>query len=224
MKTSIIFFQIIIVCLLLCSCAVDPRWGPPRSGLEKNMSWQYTSMQVDSPPPAVSPISMTRSEPVIRPAQMARPALYNPAPKTPVWSSGQRKVHLIGSTAIAPSNAPEVIKRAVAAGNRLQRSPYKFGGGHARLNDTGYDCSGSVSYVLREAGIISDQMTSTGFLNYGESGKGDWITIWGENGHVYMTIGGLRLDTSGSQKRDGPRWRTQPRGSSGFRPRHPRGL
>ena len=47
---------------------------------------------------------------------------------------------------------PPPVIRAIAAGNRLQGKPYKWGGGHARLQDSGYDCSGTVSYVLREAG------------------------------------------------------------------------
>lgn len=90
-------------------------------------------------------------------------------------------------------------------GKSTSTIPYKFGGGYAQLNDRGYDCSGSVSYVLREAGIMADQMSSKGFLNYGKSGKGDWITIWAQNSQVYMTIGGLHLDTSGSPKSGGPR-------------------
>ena len=111
MRTSLIFSQIIIVCLLLSCCAVDPRWGPPKTGLRENMSWQYTSIKAA----AVSPVSVPRSEPVI--PRVTMPVPYSPAPATPIWSSGKRKVHLIGSTAIAPSNAPNVVKRAVAVGN-----------------------------------------------------------------------------------------------------------
>ena len=62
--------------------------------------------------------------------------------------------------AYAPKRAPAAVKRAIAAGNRLQGKPYKWGGGHARQDDSGYDCSGTVSYVLREAGLLKGSMPS----------------------------------------------------------------
>ena len=40
----------------------------------------------------------------------------------------------------------------IAAGNEIAKKPYKYGGGHAKLSDSGYDCSGSISYALRKAG------------------------------------------------------------------------
>jgi hypothetical protein len=126
--------------------------------------------------------------------------------------------------AYAPRRAPREVKLAIEAGNRLQHLPYKYGGGHAVLNDTGYDCSGTVSYVLREAGLMKGQMPSKGFFNYGKRGKGDWITIYVRNGHVFMTIAGLRLDTGWGGGRKGPRWQTRTRPGRGHVMRHPRGL
>ncbi|MDB4544781.1 C40 family peptidase, partial [Akkermansiaceae bacterium] len=105
----------------------------------------------------------------------------------------------------------------------LQNKPYKWGGGHARLNDSGYDCSGAVSYVLREAGLMKGQMPSRGFLTYGNRGYGKWISIYARNGHVFMTIAGLRLDTGGSSRRTGPRWKPSARKSTGHVVRHPPG-
>ena len=102
--------------------------------------------------------------------------------------------------------------------------PYKWGGGHARLNDTGYDCSGSVSYVLRNAGLMEDQMPSKGFLRYGAKGYGKWITIYARNGHVFMTIAGLRFDTQGQARKDGPKWRVENRSARGHVVRHPPGF
>ena len=134
------------------------------------------------------------------------------------------KVRLVNGRAIAPPDAPAVVRRAVEAGNRMQKFPYKWGGGHAVLDDTGYDCSGTVSYVLREAGIMPGQRISRGFLDYGEAGEGDWITVWAKDGHVFMIIGGLRLDTGGSTRRTGPRWKPESRHYKGFIARHPRGL
>src|SRR5215212_6572604 len=79
--------------------------------------------------------------------------------------------------AVAPSSAPDEVKAIVDAGNRIATEPYKYGGGHGRWNDTGYDCSGSVSYVLHAAGLLSRALDSPGFMSYGERGRGSWITI-----------------------------------------------
>lgn len=126
--------------------------------------------------------------------------------------------------AYAPRNAPAAVKKAIAAGNRLQRMPYKWGGGHARHDDSGYDCSGTVSYVLREAGLLRGSMTSKGFFEYGKKGEGDWITIYCRNGHAFMTVAGLRLDTGWGADRSGPRWHTRTRPGKGHVMRHPAGL
>ncbi|MGC4015744.1 MAG: NlpC/P60 family protein [Luteolibacter sp.] len=131
---------------------------------------------------------------------------------------------LQGGLAYAPRNAPDAVKRAVAAGNRLQSKPYKWGGGHAKGEDSGYDCSGTVSYVLRSAGLLNGVATSKDYFGYGNKGEGKWITIYTRKGHVFMTIAGLRLDTGGSGGGDGPRWRPQTRSAGGTVMRHPDGL
>ncbi len=126
--------------------------------------------------------------------------------------------------AYAPRNSPAAVKRAITAGNRLQAKPYKWGGGHRRHNDSGYDCSGAVSYVLREAGLLRGSLTSKGFFRYGKKGHGDWITVYVRNGHVFMTIAGLRLDTGGTHNSTGPRWKPETRQGRGHAMRHPSGL
>ncbi len=126
--------------------------------------------------------------------------------------------------AYAPPEAPAVVWRAIVAGNRLQNKPYKWGGGHANHDDTGYDCSGTVSYVLGEAGLISGAVPSKGFFGYGDKGEGKWITVYTSNGHAFITIAGLRLDTGGPGGRHGPRWRTETRKANGYVMRHPPGL
>lgn len=126
--------------------------------------------------------------------------------------------------AYAPRNAPLAVKKAIAAGNRLQSKPYKWGGGHARHHDSGYDCSGTVSYVLREAGLLKGSLPSSGFFNYGKKGEGRWITIYIRKGHVFMTVAGLRLDTGWGSDRSGPRWHTRTRPGKGHVMRHPAGL
>lgn len=135
-----------------------------------------------------------------------------------------RTALLRNGIAYAPREAPAAVKRALAAGNRLQHKPYKWGGGHAVLEDSGYDCSGTVSYVLRSAGLIRGAIPSNGFFNYGNKGAGKWITVYTRSGHVFITIAGLRLDTGGPGGRSGPRWKPETRQSTGHVMRHPAGL
>lgn len=134
-----------------------------------------------------------------------------------------RSALLRDGLAYAPKSAPAAVHRAIAAGNRLQNKPYKWGGGHAVLNDSGYDCSGAVSYVLREAGLMRGQKPSKGFFNYGERGQGRWITVYVRNGHVFLTVAGLRLDTGWGGGRKGPRWQAGARPGRGHVVRHPAG-
>lgn len=131
---------------------------------------------------------------------------------------------LKGGIAYAPRKAPAAVKRAIAAGNRLQNKPYKWGGGHAKFEDNGYDCSGTVSYVLRESGLLRGSLVSGNFFDYGKKGYGDWINIYVRKGHVFMTVAGLRLDTGGPGGESGPRWKPQTRGGKGHVVRHPSGL
>jgi hypothetical protein len=134
-----------------------------------------------------------------------------------------RTAMLKDGIAYAPRNAPYAVKRAIAAGNRLQGMPYKWGGGHARLNDSGYDCSGTVSYVLREAGLMKGCLHSREYFGYGKKGEGKWISIYIRKGHVFMTVAGLRLDTGGPGGETGPRWKTATRQGRGHVVRHPGG-
>ncbi len=135
-----------------------------------------------------------------------------------------RTALLKNGVAYAPRNAPPAVKRAIAAGNRLQGKPYKWGGGHGRHLDDGYDCSGTVSYVLRESGLLKGSLPSSGYFKYGKKGEGRWITIYIRKGHVFITVAGLRLDTGGPGERTGPRWKPETRQSVGHVMRHPRGL
>lgn len=125
--------------------------------------------------------------------------------------------------AIAPASAPAEVKAIIAAGNRIHDKPYKYGGGHGRWNDTGYDCSGSMSYVFHAAGLLDQALDSSGFMRWGESGKGEWVTNYANAGHSYMVIAGLRFDTSGRAD-DGSRWDAAMRSAAGYKVRHPSGL
>jgi cell wall-associated NlpC family hydrolase len=125
--------------------------------------------------------------------------------------------------AVAPSSAPDEVRAIIEAGNEIATKPYKYGGGHARWNDTGYDCSGSVSYVLHAAGLLNRALSSGDFESWGEPGRGTWVTVRANAGHAYLIVAGLRFDTS-ARKRTGNRWSEQMRSARGFRGRHPEGL
>jgi hypothetical protein len=130
-----------------------------------------------------------------------------------------------GRFAAVGTAAPAQLQHAVYAANTLQNKPYVRGGGHASVEDNAYDCSGSVSYVLIKAGLLRSPLSSGAFASYGEAGPGRFITIWVKPGdHVFMTICGLRLDTSGGSTGEGPRWRAKGRSMAGFIARHPAGL
>jgi len=65
--------------------------------------------------------------------------------------------------AVAPASAPDPVKAMIAAGNQIATMPYKYGGGHGQWDDTGYDCSGSMSYVMHAAGLLDVALDSTEF-------------------------------------------------------------
>ena len=116
-----------------------------------------------------------------------------------------------------------VVQRVIAAANRIATKPYKYGGGHGSFTDSGYDCSGSVSYALHGGGLLSAPLDSGEFMSYGAPGAGRHITIYANPGHVYMTIDGRRFDTS-ARSETGSRWSGTTRGTAGYVVRHPPGL
>jgi len=130
-----------------------------------------------------------------------------------------------GGCAYGLRTLPSAVHRVIDAANVLQTKPYLLGGGHQSIEDVGYDCSSATSYVLIKAGLLNEVLNSSRFGDYGEAGPGRYVTIWVKPGHhVFVTICGLRLDTSGGRVGEGPRWRTTARSLSGFTPRHPPGL
>jgi hypothetical protein len=140
---------------------------------------------------------------------------------------GAKAVLLPNGLAAAPIDAPAQVHAAIAAANRIIGKPYKYGGGHAKVEDSGYDCSGTVSYALIGAKLLKAPLDSSGFLKWGEAGPGQWITVFTNPGHAFAVIAGLRLDTSAAGDRSGakgPRWRPALRSTRGFKARHPLGL
>jgi peptidoglycan hydrolase-like protein with peptidoglycan-binding domain len=131
-----------------------------------------------------------------------------------------------GRTAIAPDSAPQEVKDAIAAANRITTKPYRYGGGHGKWEDSGYDCSGAVSYALHGGGMLNKPLDSGSFMSWGQAGKGRWISVYANSGHAYTVIAGLRFDTSaaGASGGKGPRWRSTARSASGYTVRHPAGF
>jgi hypothetical protein len=128
--------------------------------------------------------------------------------------------------ATAPAGAPPAVAQAIDAGNHIVGMPYRYGGGHQSFDDTGYDCSGTVSYALHGGHMLRSPLDSSAFESWGSDGPGQWITIYANSGHAYMVIAGIRLDTSSADDPNGgsgPRWRPLRRSNSGYTVRHPDG-
>jgi len=152
-----------------------------------------------------------------------------PAVAVPKGKTIAGKVALVradGKAAI-PRGAPKRVRQLIAAANQIVGKPYRWGGGHARVADRGYDCSGAVSYALIRAGLLRAPRVSGRLARWGSAGAGRWIAVYANRGHVYLEVAGLRLDTSAVGDRNGRtgvRWRPVIGRRSGFSARHPVGL
>jgi cell wall-associated NlpC family hydrolase len=156
-------------------------------------------------------------------------ATYEKAPKKALRATWDGPKAVVGrdGLAVAPAGAPEEVLEAIAAANKIIGKPYRYGGGHARVEDSGYDCSGTVSYALIGAGLLKTPLDSGSFMRWGKAGPGEWFTIYTNPGHAFAVIAGLRLDTSAAgdpSGAKGPRWRPTLRSTRGFAARHPDGF
>jgi hypothetical protein len=153
-------------------------------------------------------------------------AAFVPPPPPP------EKGALVDGRLVAPASAPRRVKRVIAAANEIVEKPYLYGGGHKPFRrgrlDNGYDCSGAVSHALYGGRFLRSPLPSGALMSWGESGPGQWITVYAHGGHAYIVVAGYRFDTS---MRDpdapgpgsGPRWSRTLRKSSAFVARHPSG-
>ena len=143
-----------------------------------------------------------------------------------------QKAKLVNGRLIAPASAPARVKRVIAAANGIVEKPYRYGGGHTQFVkgalDSGYDCSGAVSYALYGGRFLRAPLPSGPLMSWGQAGPGRWITVYAHGGHAYAVVAGFRFDTS-LRDRDapgpgtGPRWSRTLRESAAFVARHPRG-
>ncbi|MDP9144053.1 MAG: hypothetical protein M3N43_05060 [Actinomycetota bacterium] len=141
-------------------------------------------------------------------------------PATTTGVPGVATLNADGS-ATPPSDAPKRVRKAINAANKIRYKPYVYGGGHSSFKAKGYDCSGAVSYVLHAAGLLRTPLPSGPLgSKWGKPGLGKWITVYGNAGHAYAVIAGLRWDTSAVGESltsgTGPRWRSTPRDATGY--------
>ncbi len=154
----------------------------------------------------------------------AREAAAAAARAAAAQSSSQQAPSAPAPTSAAPAtgDAGSAVAKVVAAANEIASTPYVWGGGHGGASG-GYDCSGSLSYALAAAGLVSSPLTSGAFMSWGEPGPGRHITVYANGGHAYMVVDGRRYDTS-ALSGGGTRWTSEMRSSAGFVARHPPGL
>lgn len=128
---------------------------------------------------------------------------------------------LSNGLASAPAGAPLQVKEMIAAGDQIAMLPYVWGGHHALGSPTnGYDCSSAVSYLLYAAGLlpagtagfkegdfftdyVASELVPGGPVSALLPGPGQWVTIYANSEHTFMTIAGVRFDDSGSETRNG---------------------
>ena len=207
--------------------------APPAAGgkvkteevANKDSEAEFASVEPEDARPhrlAEMPAASTTTKPAEGSASSAQVAKILKAQKR---AGTADKVQLLDDgTAVAPLGAPDEVQSIVAAANAIAKFPYIWGGGHGSFVARGYDCSGSLNYAFKAAGLIDTTMVSGEYAKWGESGPGKWITIYANGGHVFMVVGGVRYDTSFRDGPRGTRWQTAKRSLAGFEVRHPVGL
>jgi hypothetical protein len=134
------------------------------------------------------------------------------------------KAKLKQGKAVPPRDAPNKVVKAITAANKIVKGKgYCLGGGHGKWKSRCYDCSGTVSYALHGGRMIDSALPSGAFRKWGEKGKGEWISVYYNSGHMYAVIAGLRLDTSNTDGA-GPGWSKEMASKRGYRTRHFPGL
>jgi cell wall-associated NlpC family hydrolase len=227
------------------SAAGDERGAAPATTLPERSAAYAERAQTELPPlPAkhtakvVEPVAGASGAAAPEPQADQAPPTGAPKPHGAASASGdldlarpstagdgiREATALPNGIALPPLEAPEPVRQMIEAGNQIARTPYLWGGGHGKWVDTGYDCSGSVSFVLASAGYLEAPLASGPLMSWGEPGPGKWVTIYSSPGHVYMEVAGVRFDTSGAAA-TGSRWQNDLRGRRpGFVARHPAGL
>ena len=175
----------------------------------------------------LSVVSLAAAVPAMAQTGGAAPPGSTTTSTPPTAPGGTAQLQSDG-TALPPANAPRQVRKAIKAANRIHTRPYIWGGGHRGFQSRGYDCSGAVSYVLHAAGLLRSPLASGPLMRWGAAGIGQWITVYANAGHAWMTVAGLRYDTSAAgeslNQGSGPRWRANVRGGTGYTARFYPGL
>jgi cell wall-associated NlpC family hydrolase len=201
---------------------------------QQNQNWDGQSSDPSQGDPQEAPGTWNGTPPVQTPSAPQDQSQGNPwsdipalpVSKTPTVPGKTAMIRRNGLAAV-PTGAPAQVRAIIAAANQIIGKPYKWGGGHGRLFDTGYDCSGSVSYALIRSGLLGYPMVSRTLAHWGVNGAGQYVTIYANKTHVYMEVAGLRLDTSSvgdPAGKSGVRWRPPIGKRFGFAVRHVAGL
>jgi cell wall-associated NlpC family hydrolase len=194
---------------------------PPAGGLAAMTPGPVASTASTAANAAGGATAPTASAPTPTLGQLPGPV---PRPELLVPGTTARYVDGLGA---APLGAPAAVQQIIWAANELIGLPYIYGGGHQSFTSSGYDCSGTVSFALHGASLLSTPEDSSEFETWGSHGLGRWVTVFSNPGHAYMTVAGLRLDTSAADdpsNQQGPRWRPLRPANPGFVTRHPLGL
>ncbi len=202
----------------------DWRWAPngdlpvERSDEEKPPSDEFAG----APAPAEAPAAEDDAD---APEAPPEPPEAPSAPKLPDPDDEISRAEVLkNGIALPPLEAPPAVRAILEAGNSIARHPYKWGGGHGKWQDNGYDCSGSVSYALHAGGLLDGPLASGPLMQWGKPGKGKWVTIYTNPGHVFMVVAGVRFDTSAAKSAARSRWTNDMRPTGGYVARHPPGL
>jgi cell wall-associated NlpC family hydrolase len=191
-----------------------PRPGPPEPPPEPRRPKRDRVDRVGEATPEVEPAP--EPEPIPEPPPLPDPSGDDAITKAEVLDNG---------VALSPLEAPPEVRAIIEAGNTIARTPYKWGGGHGRWQDTGYDCSGSVSYALAAAGLLEGPLASGPLMSWGRPGEGKWLTIYSNPGHVFLVVAGVRFDTSAANRgKTGSRFTNEMRPTAGYVVRHWPGL
>jgi hypothetical protein len=180
----------------------------------------------------LAPACLLPTKALAGPSGGAQPTVHNSggvSPDDPRFAPA-KKGKIINGIAFAPKSAPPQVVAVINAGNQIVRMPYRYGGGHRSFVDSAYDCSGSVSFALHGANLLTSPLDSSSFMHWGLAGVGKWITVYTNPGHAFMVVAGLRFDTGmrdrgvrGTFPGSGPRW-GRARMTKGFSARHPNGF
>jgi peptidoglycan hydrolase-like protein with peptidoglycan-binding domain len=170
------------------------------------------------PPPPVTTTTPAATTPAASTGASTTTTTPSTTTTTPAASSPAPAAQDNGTAPDAATGLDEMVQAADA----IATLPYIWGGGHGSFVSPGYDCSGSVSYVLHAAGLLSVPEDSSALESYGAPGPGKYITIYATDGHAWMTIDGRRFDTVALSE-DGSRWASGGGEFAGYVERHPVG-